>query len=147
MIRGEPPADRDPHATLVLEATPDLDRVLPEARLTDDLGATVLLERRGDDLGRGRRSAVDEDGDRQVRVRRDAVTGRRVFLHVPVRGLLGEDQAVVDELAGDLLRGVDIPAGVVAEIEDDLVGALVEQLLEPGPELVGGRGEKPWSAM
>ena len=108
-------------------------------RLTDDLGAIVLLERRGDDLGRGCRS-VDEDGDRQVPVRRDAVTGRRVFLHVPVRGLLGEDQAVVDELAGDLLRGVDIPAGVVAEIEDDLVGALVEQLLEPGPELVGGRG-------
>ena len=53
-----------------------------------------------------------------------------VLANVVVGRLLREDQPVVDELAGDLLRRVDVAAGVVAQVEDDLVGALVEELGE-----------------
>ena len=69
---------------------------------------------------------------RQVGVGGDAVAGGRVLADVVAGRLLGEDQAVVDELAGDLLRRLDVAARVVAQVEHDLVGALVEELLR-GP--------------
>ena len=70
-----------------------------------------------------------------------------VALHVVARGLLREDQPVVEELAGDLLRGIDVAAGVVAQVEDDLVGALVEQLGRPAANCSLAGAEKPFSAM
>ena len=52
-----------------------------------------------------------------------------------------------DELAGDLLRRVDVATRVVAQVEDDLVGALVEEVGEAVRELVAAGAEKPLSAM
>ena len=44
-----------------------------------------------------------------------------------------------DELRRDLLGGADVAAGVVAQVEHDLVGALVEQRLQLVVELGAAR--------
>src|SRR5688572_9560795 len=108
VLGREPAADRDPHPTVVLELAPDLDRVLAEGRLAHQRGAPALLQRGRHDFRGGGGSAVDEHGDRQIGVGGDAVAERLVTLHALVGRLLGEDQAVRDELAGDLLCGVDV---------------------------------------
>ena len=126
VVRREPAADRDPHAAVVLELGPDLDRVLAEGRLADDRAPAMLLWPPPRSPRPMRRSPLTARPAAD-RIGREPVAGRlRTLLLVTADSWLKISRS--HELAGDLLRRVDVAAGVVAEVEDDLVGALVEEV-------------------
>ena len=81
VIGREPAADRDPHAAVVVERAPDLDRVLAVGGLADDRRPAMLLERRGDDLRADAEPPLISTTTGQVRVGREPVAGRLPALH------------------------------------------------------------------
>src|SRR5437879_6398968 len=139
VVGGEPAGDGDPHAPVIRQLGPDLDCVLPVGVLPDQRRAPSFQEGCRKDL-RGRCTpTVDKYYQWQRWVGRQA-TGRRLpALDLPARRLLGEDEARPDELRGDPVGGVDVSARVIPKVEDDRGGPIVQQLLQPGVELVGAR--------
>src|SRR5205085_8405342 len=129
---------RERQARAVGEVEDPLHEALAEGYLADDEAAPVILNRPGDDLrGRGR-VAVDEDDERVIygvveRVLVDVVVILVAAAH------RDDGLAAPDEAARHLDRLVEQAAGVVPEVEDELLHALVAQILERGTQLVGGR--------
>ena len=90
----------------------------------------VVLQRTGDDFrGRGR-GTVDQHDNRRTA---HEVAGRRCSIDAVVGAVAparcNHDPAI-DELAGDLDRGVEETAGIVAQIEDQAVQPAVRALLQ-----------------
>ena len=104
-----------------------LHRSLAERAGAHDDGAPVVLQRAGDDLGCGRRAAIDEHDERQVL---GQIAGLGVeALHVlrpPRPG--GDDLALIEEGVRHLDRLTQQAAGVVAQVEHD-AQQLAPQLL------------------
>ena len=122
LVRRQPLGDREAEAAaVVLELRPLLDRALAERLGADEGRPSAVVERAGDDLGRGRRPAVDEE-------RRAGSTGRwrrppglaAVSVRLPSASCCQKTVPVGEELAGDLAGRGDEPARVAAQVDDEL---------------------------
>ena len=82
----------------------------PEGLGADELAALGVLDRPGHDLGRAGGPEVDEDGDRDV----DRLAARLDGVLVDLAALVAllVDDAVLEELAGDVDRLADVAAGL-----------------------------------
>src|SRR6185295_2456851 len=108
--------------------------------LADDLTAAVVLDRPGEDLaGRGR-AAVDQDDDREVG--RQATRLDRVALPLAPGVLLEQDVAVAQELAGRRDDLIELSARVVAEVDDQRLGAFAARAADGRLQLVGRRPDE-----
>ncbi len=98
----------------------------------------MILNGPGDDLGGGGASAIDEDHERHIEVRARAV--RDVVVVRPVGAAAGVDdeRALLQELVGDGDRLVQEPAGVVPEVQHELLRALHLEFHEVLVQLVLG---------
>ena len=111
---------------------------LPQLVWPDDEAAVVVLHGAGDDLAGAGRTAVDED-DQGEGIELGALAGAGLVLVAPVAALLADDELVgAQQLAADADGRVQDAAAVAAEVEDELLHAL---LLEGGHgllEFLGG---------
>jgi hypothetical protein len=91
---------------------------LAERARADDGGAPVILQRAGNDLGRGGRAAVDQHDDRLV-------LGEIAGASVEALSLLGgaaayrHDLALLQERIGDRDRLIEQSARIVAQVDDE----------------------------
>ena len=137
---GEVLADRDVERAAVGELLDLLEDALAERAGAHHRRAVAVLQRAGDDLRRRGRLAVDEHGDRDLGVDR----GARRLEHVlgPRAAARGDDLALGDEDRRHQDGLVEQAAAVVAEVEDDRLGALADQAAHGLADLaVGARGE------
>ena len=121
---------------------------LPNVFVADQRRPAAVVERAGDDLGRGRRAAVDEHHDLDRRVGRDAAGLATVSIRLPsayscqkigpsARNWLAMSRAAVDEAAR-----------VAAQVDDQRLLAALDCRRDRRVELRRrARSEKPASRM
>ena len=112
-----------------------LHRSLAEGRLADERREVVVGQRRRQDLGRGRRAAVDQD-DRRHGV--EGVAQSVVDLLAGRAAARRDDVALLDEDRGRSDRLVQAPAAVPAQVEDEPLGPLALEALDLGAKLCVG---------
>ena len=112
--------------------------------LAHQRGAPVVVQGAGDDLGRGRRAGIDQDGERRVgrerttasRVERDGLGRRVAARHAEDGG------AAIQPDGRDVHPGRDEAAGVAAEVEHKRARAAARERRDRGAHVAGGaRGE------
>ncbi len=96
----------------------------------------AVLQRAGDQLRLARRAAIDQRDDR-LAVRDIAGGGGDPLGVVGLVALDDGDIALVDKIVGGGYRGIEIAAGIVAQIDDE-AGQLAAGLL---PQILDGVGE------
>ena len=101
---------------------------LAESWLAYQRGATVVLQRTGDDLGCAGRSAIDQHG--QGNVGRDATTTHLEGAFLGIMAQFIQHNAIAEELAGGGYRWINQSAVVVPQIQDQAGGLCLAQFLK-----------------
>src|SRR5205823_9263434 len=114
-----------------------LDRPLAEGLDADELGPAVILDRARRDLRRARRVLVQQHNQAIAK----GATGAGHLLDLLLAAARHQDGAgpLVDELADHIVGSVNVPAGVIAQIEYDHV----DRALEVVPERLVELGRRP----
>ena len=100
----------------------------------------MILKRAGDHLRGGGGTAVDENGERGA-VQDIAVVGHQPHLGFRIATLGVGDQALIEKLVGDIHRGAEDAARIVAKIDDQpkqFPGALFGEPLDGGAQIPRG---------
>ena len=120
---------RELQGLAVIERHHGLHRALAESALTEELGAPVVAQRPGDDLGGGSGTLVNKHGDR--RTKREVARHR---LHAEARLLRAafrrDDDAFLEERVRDFDRGIQDAARIVAQVEHETTQPACGLLLE-----------------
>src|SRR2546427_6293865 len=136
VIGRQPDGDRQMKIT-VAEGEILLDRTLAEGLDANQLGPCVVFDRTRSDLRRARRILVEENDEAIA----EGATGASDFLQLLLAATRHEDGAgpLADELTDHVVGGVDISAGVIAQVEHDHV----DRTLEIVPERLVEFGCRP----
>ena len=113
---------------MAAERNDRLHRALAERARADDGRALLVMQRAGDDLGGGSRSAVDEHDD-LLAVSLVARVGIRPLRLLLVATLGDHDGAILQEVVGHGDRLIEQSARVVAQVDDVALEILADRLL------------------
>ena len=104
----------------------------------DDQAAVVVLNGSCDDLRRRRGGFVDKDDQRDRYVHERVTVGVEALLAVRGASAAGDDElSARKEEIGHAARFLQETAGVAAHVEHDAAHAALNELLEPGTDVVG----------
>src|SRR3989441_8296064 len=136
VIGRQPDGEREMKIT-VAEGEIFLDRTLAEGLDANQLGPGVVFDRTRSDLRRARRVLVEENDEAIA----EGATGASDFLQLLLAATRHEDGAgpLADELTDHVVGGVDVSAGVIAQVEHDHV----DRTLEIVPERLVEFGCRP----